>query len=64
MDKKLAIIFRMIEKGYHLMGRTAEEMASIFTVDDLETIESQQKYAAKERKENTENEDPGTKQAQ
>jgi hypothetical protein len=28
-----------------------------FTVDDLETIESQQKYAAKERKENTENED-------
>ena len=39
MDKKLAIIIRMIEKGYHLMGRTAEEMASIFTVDDLEAME-------------------------
>lgn len=39
MDKKLAIIFRMVENGYHLMDRTAEEMASIFTVDELEAFE-------------------------
>lgn len=39
MEKKLEIINRMVENGYHLMNRTAEEMASMFTVDDLEAFE-------------------------
>ena len=38
-EKKLEIIRRMVEKGYHLMNRTAEEMASIFSVEDLEAME-------------------------
>jgi len=39
MEKKLEIIRRMVENGYHLMNRTAEELASIFTVDELEEFE-------------------------
>ena len=38
-EKKLEIIRRMVEKGYHLMNRTEEEMASIFSVEDLEAME-------------------------
>ncbi len=39
MEKKLEIIRRMVQNGYNLMGRTAEEMASIFSADDLKAIE-------------------------
>lgn len=39
MEKKLEIIRRMVENGYHLMNRTAEELATIFTVDELEEFE-------------------------
>lgn len=39
MEKKLEIINRMVENGYHLMNRTAEEMASMFTVEELEAFE-------------------------
>jgi hypothetical protein len=39
MEKKLEIIRRMVQNGYHLMNRTAEEMASTFTVEDLEAFE-------------------------
>lgn len=38
-EKKLEIIYRMVENGYHLMGRTAEELASIFTLEELEEFE-------------------------
>jgi len=38
-EKKLEIIRRMVENGYHLMNRTAEEMASIFTLEELEEFE-------------------------
>ena len=39
MEKKLEIIQRMINNGYHLMNRTAEELASIFTAEELEHME-------------------------
>ena len=39
MKEKLEIIRRMVENGYHLMNRTAEEMASTFTVEDLGAVE-------------------------
>lgn len=39
MEKKLEIIRRMVANGYHLMNRTAEELASMFTVEDLEAFE-------------------------
>lgn len=39
MEQKMEIIQRMIDNGYHLMGRTAEEMAQIFSVEDLKAIE-------------------------
>lgn len=39
MEEKMKIIQRMVENGYHLMGRTAEEMASIFTAEELENME-------------------------
>ena len=39
MEKKLEIIRRMVENGYHLMNRTAEELATLFTVDELEEFE-------------------------
>ena len=39
MEEKMEIIQRMVENGYHLMNRTAEEMASMFTVEDLEAFE-------------------------
>jgi hypothetical protein len=39
MEKKMEIIRRMVANGYHLMNRTAEELASIFTVDELEEFE-------------------------
>ena len=39
MEKKLEIINRMVKNGYHLMNRTAEEMASMFTVEELEAFE-------------------------
>lgn len=38
-DKKLEIIYRMVRNGYHLMNRTAEELASIFTLEELEEFE-------------------------
>ena len=39
MEKKLEIIHRMIANGYHMMYGTVEEMAEIFTVEDLEAFE-------------------------
>ena len=39
MKEKMEIIQRMVENGYHLMNRTAEEMASTFTVEDLKAFE-------------------------
>ena len=39
MEKKLEIIQRMINNGYHLMNRTVEELASIFTAEELEHME-------------------------
>ena len=39
MEKKLEIIRRMVANGYHLMNRTAEELASIFTAEELEHME-------------------------
>lgn len=39
MEKKMEIIQRMVANGYHLMNRTAEEMASTFTVEELEAFE-------------------------
>jgi hypothetical protein len=39
MEKKLEIIQRMINNGYHLMNRTAEELATIFTAEELEHME-------------------------
>jgi len=38
-EKKLEIIHRMVRNGYHLMNRTAEEMASIFTLEELKEFE-------------------------
>ena len=35
----MEIILRMVENGYQLMNRTPEEMASIFTVEELEAME-------------------------
>lgn len=35
MMEKLEIISYMVENGYHLMNRTMEEMADLFTVDEL-----------------------------
>ena len=35
MEAKVEIIEIMIRNGYHLMDRTAEELASIFTVEEL-----------------------------
>jgi hypothetical protein len=29
----------MVQNGYHLMNRTAEELASIFTAEELEEFE-------------------------
>ena len=39
MEAKIAIIQRMASNGYHLMGRTAEELASIFTAEELANME-------------------------
>ena len=39
MEIKLAIVRRMVENGYHLMNRTEEELASLFTVEELERME-------------------------
>jgi hypothetical protein len=39
MEKKLEIIRRMVQNGYHLMNRTAEELATIFTAEELEHME-------------------------
>lgn len=39
MEKKVAIINRMVENGYHLCGRTAEEMASMMSLEDWENAE-------------------------
>ena len=41
MEVKIAIIKRMVCNGYHLMNRTAEEMAAIFTVEELVNMEKQ-----------------------
>lgn len=35
----MEIILRMVENGYQLMNRTPEEMASIFTAEELEAME-------------------------
>ncbi len=35
MMEKLEIIAYMVENGYHLMNRTMEEMAEMFSVEDL-----------------------------
>jgi len=35
MNEKMDILMMMVENGYHLMNRTMEEMAEIFTVDEL-----------------------------
>lgn len=34
-DEKMDILQYMVENGYHLMNRTMEEMADLFTVEDL-----------------------------
>lgn len=39
MEQKMKIIQRMVDNGYQLMNRTAEELARIFSVEDLEAIE-------------------------
>ena len=39
MGAKIAIIERMANNGYQLMGRTAEELASIFTAEELANME-------------------------
>lgn len=41
MEVKLAIINRMVGNGYQLMNRTPEEMATIFTVEELANMELQ-----------------------
>jgi hypothetical protein len=35
MDEKMDILQYMVENGYHLMNRTMDEMAEMFTVEDL-----------------------------
>lgn len=35
-EEKLAIVNEMVELGYHLMNRTAEEMANLFTLEQLQ----------------------------
>lgn len=41
MKAKIAIIERMVGNGYQLMNRTAEELASIFTTEELMNMEKQ-----------------------
>ena len=38
MEAKVEIIEIMIRNGYHLMDRTAEELANIFTLEELEDM--------------------------
>lgn len=39
MEAKIAIIERMVGNGYQLMNRTAEDLANIFTVEELANME-------------------------
>ena len=41
MERKLEIINRMVSNGYHLMGRTPDDFAAIFTETELEGFENQ-----------------------
>jgi len=37
-EKKIAIVNEMVKEGYKLCGRTVEELASIFSLADLEAF--------------------------
>lgn len=38
VNEKYDILMYMVENGYHLMNRTMDEMAEIFTVEELEEM--------------------------
>lgn len=38
-EEKIAIINRMVEKGYHLCGRTVEQMADMMSLEDWQRAE-------------------------
>ena len=39
MEAKIEIIVRMVGNGYQLMNRTAEELASLFSAEELLNME-------------------------
>ena len=38
-EEKIAIINRMVEKGYHLFGKTVEQMADMMSLEDWQRAE-------------------------
>lgn len=38
-EEKIAIINRMVEKGYHLCGKTVEQMADMMSLEDWQRAE-------------------------
>ncbi len=38
-DKRIEIVNRMVEKGYHLCGKTAEQMAQMMSLEDWQRAE-------------------------
>ena len=39
-EEKIAIINRMVEKGYHLCGETVEQMADMMSLEDWQIAEA------------------------
>lgn len=38
-EEKIAIVTRMVENGYHLCGRTIEQMADMMELEDWQRAE-------------------------